>query len=115
MKLSQFKFKLPEDRIALYPTFHRDESRLMVLHKKSGASAPLFISMGGRSAPIGVIQRLTFGAPRGGCRRAREAFRHRSPPCGSRSVRLKRRRTSARASVRSGTCLQFPDTCRRRC
>lgn len=36
MKLSQFKFKLPEDRIALYPTFHRDESRLMVLHKKSG-------------------------------------------------------------------------------
>lgn len=36
MKLSDFKFKLPEDRIALYPTFHRDESRLMVLHKKSG-------------------------------------------------------------------------------
>ena len=36
MKLSDFKFKLPEDRIALYPTFHRDESRLMVLHKNSG-------------------------------------------------------------------------------
>lgn len=36
MKLSQFKFKLPEERIALRPTFHRDESRLMVLHKKSG-------------------------------------------------------------------------------
>lgn len=36
MKLSQFKFKLPEERIALHPTFHRDESRLMVLHKKSG-------------------------------------------------------------------------------
>ncbi len=35
MKLSQFKFKLPEERIALHPTFHRDESRLMVLHKKS--------------------------------------------------------------------------------
>ena len=36
MKLSQFKFKLPDERIALYPTFHRDESRLMVLHKRSG-------------------------------------------------------------------------------
>ena len=36
MKLSQFKFKLPEEQIALYPTRHRDESRLMVLHKKSG-------------------------------------------------------------------------------
>ena len=36
MKLSQFKFKLPEEQIAQYPTFHRDESRLMVLHKKSG-------------------------------------------------------------------------------
>lgn len=54
MKLSQFSFKLPEEQIALYPhktkrivntstgeerTFEitrRDESRLMVLHKKSG-------------------------------------------------------------------------------
>lgn len=36
MKLSQFKFKLPEDKIALYPTENRDESRLMVVHKKSG-------------------------------------------------------------------------------
>ena len=36
MKLSQFKFKLPEDRIAQYPTQHRDESRLMVVHKKTG-------------------------------------------------------------------------------
>ncbi|HEY9551595.1 MAG TPA: tRNA preQ1(34) S-adenosylmethionine ribosyltransferase-isomerase QueA [Prevotella sp.] len=53
MKLSQFKFKLPEDQVALYPhsferefvnedgtkeTFkvtRRDECRLMVLHKKS--------------------------------------------------------------------------------
>ena len=53
MKLSQFKFKLPENQIALYPhsiyrefendkgekeTFRitrRDECRLMVLHKKS--------------------------------------------------------------------------------
>lgn len=36
MKLSQFKFKLPEDKIALYPKEHRDESKLMVVHKKSG-------------------------------------------------------------------------------
>ena len=36
MKLSQFKFKLPDERIALHPTRYRDESRLMVLHKKTG-------------------------------------------------------------------------------
>ena len=36
MKLSQFKFKLPEDRIAQFPVQNRDESRLMVVHRKSG-------------------------------------------------------------------------------
>lgn len=36
MKLSQFKFKLPDERIALHPAAHRDESRLMVVHKRSG-------------------------------------------------------------------------------
>ena len=36
MKLSQFKFKLPEEKIALYPTTYRDESRLMVIHKSTG-------------------------------------------------------------------------------
>ena len=36
MKLSQFKYKLPEERIALYPAEYRDESRLLVLHKKTG-------------------------------------------------------------------------------
>ena len=36
MKLSQFKFKLPEDKIALHPTKYRDESRLMVLRRKTG-------------------------------------------------------------------------------
>ena len=36
MKLSQFKFKLPDDRIAQHPTTFRDESRLMVLHKQTG-------------------------------------------------------------------------------
>ena len=50
MKLSQFKFKLPEEQIALEPpcieftdddgnvvekVFHRDECRLMVIHRKS--------------------------------------------------------------------------------
>ena len=35
MKLSQFKFKLPEEQLALYPTFHRDECRMMVIHRKS--------------------------------------------------------------------------------
>lgn len=35
MKLSQFKYKLPEDRIALQPVENRDEARMMVLHKAS--------------------------------------------------------------------------------
>jgi len=36
MKLSQFKFRLPEELVALEPTYHRDECRLMVIHRKSG-------------------------------------------------------------------------------
>lgn len=36
MKLSQFKYKLPEERIALHPTPYRDDCRLMVVHCKSG-------------------------------------------------------------------------------
>lgn len=50
MKLSQFKFRLPEEQVALYPphrefpaedgsverVFDRDACRLMVLHRKSG-------------------------------------------------------------------------------
>ena len=49
MKLSQFKFKLPEDQVALYPphrvfenedgtverVYNRDQCKLMVLHRKS--------------------------------------------------------------------------------
>lgn len=36
MKLSQFQFSLPKDRIASEPTRWRDECRLMVLHKDTG-------------------------------------------------------------------------------
>ncbi len=36
MKLSEFKFDLPSDRVALYPAENRDESRLMVIHKDTG-------------------------------------------------------------------------------
>lgn len=36
MKLSEFKFELPSDRIAKYPAENRDESRLMVIHKETG-------------------------------------------------------------------------------
>lgn len=36
MKLSMFKFNLPKDLLAEYPASNREESRLMVLHKKSG-------------------------------------------------------------------------------
>lgn len=36
MKLSQFKFKLPDELIAQYPTNFRDESRLMLLNKNTG-------------------------------------------------------------------------------
>lgn len=35
MKLSQFKYFLPEERIALYPMDERDEARLMVLNRKT--------------------------------------------------------------------------------
>ncbi len=36
MKLSQFKFKLPEDLIAQYPVENRDECRMMVVNAKTG-------------------------------------------------------------------------------
>ncbi|MDE7473896.1 MAG: tRNA preQ1(34) S-adenosylmethionine ribosyltransferase-isomerase QueA [Muribaculaceae bacterium] len=36
MKLSQFKFKLPENLIALEPTADRDECRLMVVNRRTG-------------------------------------------------------------------------------
>ena len=36
MKLSEFNFNLPSELIAFYPAENRDESRLMVLHRKTG-------------------------------------------------------------------------------
>ncbi len=36
MKLSEFKFNLPEELLAEYPADNRDESRLMVVHRDTG-------------------------------------------------------------------------------
>jgi len=36
MKLSEFKFELPQELIALHPARNRDESRLMVVHRATG-------------------------------------------------------------------------------
>jgi S-adenosylmethionine:tRNA ribosyltransferase-isomerase len=36
MKLSHFQFNLPEELLAEFPAENRDESRLMVVHKKTG-------------------------------------------------------------------------------
>ena len=36
MKLSEFKLKIPQESIALYPSENRDEARLLVLDAKTG-------------------------------------------------------------------------------
>lgn len=36
MKLSQYKFNLPQDLIAKFPQENRDESRLMIVNRKKG-------------------------------------------------------------------------------
>src|SRR3982750_220526 len=36
MKLTQFKLHIPDSLLATYPSKHRDESRLMVLERKTG-------------------------------------------------------------------------------
>lgn len=36
MKLSHFNFKLPEELLAEHPAEHRDESKLMVVHRETG-------------------------------------------------------------------------------
>ena len=37
MKLSEFKFNLPDSLIALYPTQNRDESRLMIVNRRANS------------------------------------------------------------------------------
>ncbi len=44
MKLSQFKFNLPEKLIAQYPSTERDGARLMVVHRKTGKIEHLVFS-----------------------------------------------------------------------
>ena len=36
MRLSNFKFKLPEEQVAQFPSRFRDEARMLVLHAKTG-------------------------------------------------------------------------------
>ena len=36
MKLSAFKYDLPEELLSKHPSDHRDESRLMVVHRDTG-------------------------------------------------------------------------------
>jgi len=36
MKLSQFKLEVPDELVALHPSFNRDESRLMVIDRQTG-------------------------------------------------------------------------------
>lgn len=43
MKLSQFKFKLPDTQLAQYPAPYRDEARLMVVHRKTGEIEQMLI------------------------------------------------------------------------
>lgn len=43
MKLSQFRFKLPEELIAQFPTPYRDDARLLVLHRKTGEIEHKFV------------------------------------------------------------------------
>ncbi len=36
MKLSEFKFKLPENQIAQFPPLHREDAKMLVLHRNTG-------------------------------------------------------------------------------
>lgn len=36
MKLAQFRYNLPQELIALYPSENRDESRLLVVNRETG-------------------------------------------------------------------------------
>ena len=39
MKLSHFKFDLPEEQIARYPLDNREDARMMVVDRKTGSSS----------------------------------------------------------------------------
>ena len=39
MKLSHFRFDLPEEQIARYPLDNRDDARMMVVDRKTGVSS----------------------------------------------------------------------------
>jgi len=43
MKLSQYKFNLPPELIAKYPSANRDESRLMIIHRDTGEMSTKFL------------------------------------------------------------------------
>ena len=36
MKLSEFKFKLPDSQIAQFPPLHREDAKMLVLHRSTG-------------------------------------------------------------------------------
>ena len=36
MKLSQFRYDVPEELVAQYPLDNRDDSRLMIIHRDTG-------------------------------------------------------------------------------
>ena len=44
MRLSDFKFKLPEELIAQFPSRFRDEARMLVLHAKTGEIEHKYVS-----------------------------------------------------------------------
>ena len=55
MKLSKFKFNLPEGLLAEHPTDVRDESRMMVVHRDTGKIEHkmfCFISQNWRGKPL---------------------------------------------------------------
>ncbi len=44
MKLSEFRFKLPDSQIAQFPPLHREDAKLLVLHRNTGKVEHLHIS-----------------------------------------------------------------------
>ena len=55
MKLSKFKFYLPDERIALHPVENRDESRLMIAHRKTKKLNIKFLRI-----LLNILMKMTF-------------------------------------------------------